>query len=594
MATGELVSEDRLDTAAGDDETDPREQRARRRWVTPLACALAVTPLVVAAVYLRVTQSGYLSHGDLSLTELMTRDVGHQWIELGPYSRDGWSHPGPALFYALALPYRLLGSAPIGLSVGALLVNSVSIVGMGLIARRRGGTPLLLITLVACALTVRSLGADPVRMAWNPWVTVLPYGLLVFLTWALACRERWALPAAVVVASYCAQTHIGYMALALPLVALGTVWLVVATPRGTRRRLVVPALVAAAVGALMWLPPVVQQVTNAHGNMGLAAAWFGDGGPGHESARTLGAGWRVVSAQYGPTPEWLVGMRRLWATAEPANLYNPRVPVMLLPVAVAAVYLIRRKVPGAVQLVSVWAAASLVGVVATARTVGALYAYRLGWAWLLGMIGGIIVAWAGWTALAAWRSWLPRRILVPLCLGVLAVLAVGTSVAQVRAGEPEPVQARLLRGLIPQMLDRLPEGDGEVIVDGSSFGGIGMRSAVLLGLERAGIPASFAPDNLAAGRYRADDGGPVRVRLRATMDIEIAMYLDQGNRLLAYSGDMPLDELRARADADQELAAARERGELWTLDPNSPRVRAAVIPPVSAVALFVEDDPPPP
>jgi hypothetical protein len=47
-------------------------------------------------------------------------------------------------------------------------------------------------------------------------------------------------------------------------------------------------------------------------------------------------------------------------------------------------------------------------------------------------------------------------------------------------------------------------------------------------------------------------------------------------------------------DRPDTAAAASDRGEMWTLDPDSPRVRAAVIPPVSAVALFVEDDPPPP
>ncbi|HEY7071406.1 MAG TPA: hypothetical protein VH479_14865 [Acidimicrobiales bacterium] len=594
MATSELVGPDRLDTAEGESTADPSEQGARRGWVAPLAFALAVVPLIVAAVYLRVAHAAYKPQGDMALIELMTRDVGHQWIELGPYSRDGWNHPGPSLFYALALPYRLLGSVSVGLHVGGLLINGVSIAGMGLIARRRGGTPLMLITLLACALTVRSLGADPIRVAWNPWVTALPYGLLLFLTWAMACGERWALPGAVVVGTFVAQTHIGYVTLGLPLVVLGAVWLVVATPKGTRRRLVPPALLAVLAGAVMWLPTLLDQVTNDPGNLGLAARWFREGGPEHQSARTLGDGWRVVSAPYAPAPEWIVGLRKLWPTAEPANLYHPRLPVMLIPVAIAAVYLIRRKVPGAVQLVSVWLVASVVGIVATGRTVGQIYFYRLGWTWLLGMTAGIIVAWAGWTALAAWRPSLPRRVLVPVCLAGLAVLAVGTSVAQVRAGEPQGHEASMLRSLMPQVLDRLPDGQGEVIVNGTSFGGIGLRSALLLELERAGIPASFVPGNFSAGRYRADDGGPVRVQLRTAMDVEIADFLDEGKQLLAYSGSMPLEELRARAPAYQELQAARARDEAWTRDAGSARVRGADIPPMSAAAVFIEEAPPPP
>ena len=594
MATSELVGPDRLETAEGESTPDPSEQRARRGWVAPLALALAVVPLIVAAVYLRVAHADYMPQGDMALIELITRDVGHQWIELGPYSRDGWNHPGPALFYALAVPYRLLASVSVGMHVGGLLVNGASIVGMGLIARRRGGVPLMLITLLACALTVRSLGADPVRVAWNPWVTALPYGLLLFLTWSMACLERWALPAAVVVGTYIAQTHIGYVTLGLPLVALGAVWLAVATPKATRRRLVPPALLAVLIGAVMWLPTLMDQVTNEPGNLGLAAKWFRDGGPEHQSHRTLGDGWRVVSAPYSSTPEWIFGLRKLWPTVEPANLYNPRLPVMLIPVAVAAVYLVRRRVPGAVQLVAVWLVASVVGIVASARTVGAIYFYRLGWTWLLGMTAGIIVAWAGWTALAEWRPSLPRRVLVPVCVAGLAVLAVGTSVAQVRAGEPQTREAQMLRALMPQVLDRLPEGEGEVIVNGTSFGGIGLRSSLLLELERAGIPASFVSGNFSAGRYRSDDGGPVRVQLRAAMDVEIAEFLDQGKQLLAYSGSMPLEELRARAPAYHDLQAARARDEAWTRDGDSPRVRAADIPPMSAGAVFIEDGPPPP
>jgi hypothetical protein len=29
-----------------------------------------------------------------------------------------------------------------------------------------------------------------------------------------------------------------------------------------------------------------------------------------------------VSAPYAPAPEWIFGLRKLWPTAEPANLYN--------------------------------------------------------------------------------------------------------------------------------------------------------------------------------------------------------------------------------------------------------------------------------
>ena len=55
----------------------------------------------------------------------------------------------------------------------------------------------------------------------------------------------------------------------------------------------------------------------------------------------------------------------------------------------------RQRVSQSRQLVAVWAVA-VVGIVATARTIGPMYVYRFGWARMLGMVAGVIVAWAAW------------------------------------------------------------------------------------------------------------------------------------------------------------------------------------------------------
>ena len=122
VATSELVGRGRLDDEAGGElgaTPTPAGSGVGRRWGW-VALGLVLLPLVVSALYLRLWHDDYRAVGDLALTELQTRDVGHNWIDLGPYSRDGWSHPGPALFYALAPLYRLLGSVDINVSVAAL------------------------------------------------------------------------------------------------------------------------------------------------------------------------------------------------------------------------------------------------------------------------------------------------------------------------------------------------------------------------------------------------------------------------------------------------------------------------------------------
>ena len=136
----------------------------------------------------------------------------------------------------LAVPYRLLGSSPSALAAGALLVNGLSLVGIGWIAKRRGGVPLMLCMLLTSLLMVRALGFEFLATPWNPWITVLPYALLVMLTWAMTCGERWALPVAALVATFVVQTHVGYAVLALPLAGFGALWLLVGEFRAWQAR----------------------------------------------------------------------------------------------------------------------------------------------------------------------------------------------------------------------------------------------------------------------------------------------------------------------------------------------------------------------
>ena len=86
----------------------------------PIALGLSLLPLLVSAVVLWSMSAVRTSRPrDYAYTELLTRDVGHHPVLTGLYSRTDWNHPGPTLFYLLALPYRLTGSASIGIHVSA-------------------------------------------------------------------------------------------------------------------------------------------------------------------------------------------------------------------------------------------------------------------------------------------------------------------------------------------------------------------------------------------------------------------------------------------------------------------------------------------
>jgi hypothetical protein len=130
------------------------------------AVAVALVPFVVSAVTVFVDGRGYHSFEDNALTELNVRDVGHHAVELGVFNRFGWHHLGPAVFYVLAPLYRALGSRSFGLLIGALILNAAAVVGIALVARRRGGIGFALAALAGTTIVSHSLGPSFLRSPW--------------------------------------------------------------------------------------------------------------------------------------------------------------------------------------------------------------------------------------------------------------------------------------------------------------------------------------------------------------------------------------------------------------------------------------------
>ena len=282
----------------------------RPRTFAWTAVALTLLPLFIAAIVLIVVvRNSYAPSSDHALIEMHVRDVGHHPVLVGLYSRDDWSHPGPMLFYLIAPFYWLTRSSSIGLNLGALAINAASIAGMGFVALRRGGTTMLLCTLLGCSLLMRTTGADFLRDPWNTYVTVLPFALLVFLVWSMVCGDLWAVPVGMFVASFLAQTHVGFVVLALPLFAFGVVWLTVAVLRssdGSRGRFVRVGAGSVVLGVVLWSPVIVDSVVHRPSNATRIIRWFRNPKDG---LHTLGDGWRVVSGQFAALPEWLTSWR---------------------------------------------------------------------------------------------------------------------------------------------------------------------------------------------------------------------------------------------------------------------------------------------
>ena len=392
------------------------ERSTRRRWVIGGAIALAVLPFLVALVVVLV-RGEFAIHGDDALIELRVRDVGSRDTPLvGSYQRFGWNQPGPLLFYVLTVPYRLLGSDFAALQAGALLLNALVIVGIAVVAARRGGVVLVLWSLALVGVLVHALGADRITDPWEPHVLILPLAFLLFLAFDAAADHPWTLPLAAAVTTLIAQA---YAAMAPPAVAL-FLWALVAVVvrnRAQLRRLQRPLLVMGAVLAVLWLPPLVEQLREDPGNLREMWTFF------REPNTTLGLGdaYSAVALQFGADAPWFRGDIPLAPFSILVDVgAAPLVPVALLALLAGLGVALWRRDESATLALTVLALAAA-AVLCLSRLVGGLFNWGLEWTDVVGL--GCWLA-AGWCAYRALTAAVRARV-APIVIPVLAVALAG-------------------------------------------------------------------------------------------------------------------------------------------------------------------------
>jgi hypothetical protein len=502
-----------------------------RRWALPGAVALAVIPLVVSAVALAVQVGGdYRPSSDDAWIELQIRDIGHRAVLLGPYSRFGWFHPGPILYYLLWLPYRISGSTGVSLVVAALTLNGLVIVGIALVARRRGGLPLALITLLLVGLLCAAEGAQTWRDVWNPNITILPFVLLVFVAWSLSCAEAWALPVGVAVASFLVQSHVSYGLVAGALMLAGgvgaaiTVWRRRGAPDHARRirSWTWSVVVSVAVGAFLWLPVVVQQVRDEPGNLGRLLRFFRDHGREH----SYGDAWHVVASQLGVVPDWV----RSHAVD---NIYTGAVELSgSAPIAVWAAVLVVaavvtwRRAKDAFRLDVLLVATVVVAVVSVSRIVGEIFPYLVAWTWAVGMLVWLAISWSvvrWWQTRGASDARVGKIALGVVAAGLVVVTVVNT-VDAATAGDPDARGSREVKELVAKVKDALPPGDGVVEIRAApTAASAWIGAGIAAQLERDGVETRVAPDlGFAYGPDRVVGDERVRLVVLPVEDVDLA------------------------------------------------------------------------
>lgn len=486
-----------------------------RLMVVAAVAATILPSLLFVPVYAGHIDA-YPASGDHALTELQVRSIANHPVLLGAFSREGWHHPGPALFYLLFIPYHLLGQSSATLPLVALTVNALCIVAIFLLVAGRLGQPNALLVLSILALYLRGFAPGFWRDIWNPTVAVLPFAVMVLLCWCYLERAHLsAMPAAVGLGSFCVQCHVGFLLPVTAALSSTVVYLLVAS-RGRWRSVIsrhwLSGLVSVLVAAVMWAPPVVQQIFGRNGNIALLWRYLRTARPDS----SLSDGVRQMLTQLGTLPAYLAGQHPVVRSGYPMPPQLPLwwglIGVALFIVAVVVSARTRRRPLLNLAFLSVVVTAA--GVLAVAHVTGPLFGYLIQWTPVAGVlwwmtIGTALVGEALSRSRRRWRSFPSgtARVLVGMCVvawltgtGVLDTIDT-TRVTPGAMAEGPPLATAIARWL----------GDGEnatsVVVDpapGPMVGGfatdrsLGITPGVIVGLRKAGIDAKastwFGPE----------------------------------------------------------------------------------------------------
>lgn len=244
---------------------------SRRSWfVAGILVALA-SILAIAAIVRAMEH--YFAEGDQALLAIYTRLALDGRLLVGAYSRYHWHHPGPFYFYLQAPLYWLTGQHLHSLAWTASLINLCSVWLVLSRLKRRGGFGVFVAGGLLLLLYV--LQTKPFLVSsWNPYVVLLPLAALIVVCADFASNVRLgAVPLIVLLASFITQTHAGHIPCVGALVLTSLVLHLRLRHRGhaqlvhgrTSDRLYL--LVSAAVLAVVWAPPVVDNVRGDPGNL---------------------------------------------------------------------------------------------------------------------------------------------------------------------------------------------------------------------------------------------------------------------------------------------------------------------------------------
>jgi len=455
---------------------------------------VAVTLVALAPVIAVLIQRWgrvYVPVGDQAILDLRIRDV---WTFssdtplTGPYSRFGWNHPGPTMYYLVALFSGLARQQAWASLVGNVLLQGAAVVWTARLSWKSGGLRWTIPWLAVITLSYWATGPWIFQQLWNPYLPFPFFTLLLLQAWVVGSGDGRRLVGMAFVGSFLVQTHVGY---AVPVVAV-TIWalvrLLMAEHRAGRtvRRwsLWWPPLLVLAV--LWTVPLVVDTVRHWPGNTVLLIKFYLGLGPEHHLPYLgLHPALGYLATEFRWRPPWLGGpdpVNRFSSLTSPSALGWLVVPVLLIGASWGVARWRRRS--ELVALAELLAVAMVAGALTLALLTGPAFPYLFFWRIPIGsatVVLSVVVLVDTLSARGRWAT-------VSLC-GILAVVTAVASVSFTRtvaaADGPvapmEPPAASILG-----QLQREGQPHGRVLVrySGSPLGGL--HAAVVDQLAREG------------------------------------------------------------------------------------------------------------
>ncbi|HEY4376743.1 MAG TPA: hypothetical protein VGM93_06275, partial [Acidimicrobiales bacterium] len=517
----------------------------------------------------------WIAGGDQAVEIMRMRDVGTAHTPLtGAYSRFGWQHPGPLLFWVGAPGARFWADTGVLVTVG--LVNAASIAAAVRAAGRVGGRSLAVLVAAGALWMCHTMALATLLDPWNPWVGVMPLLAFLVCAWAAAEGDRWSLLVAVATASYAVQSHVG----SAPLVALATVgsvtwWLLRRRWISDDDRPTIPWPWVAGAGALfllLWSLPLYQQLTGRPGNLAALVRFFRSNHEVRSSTHdVLGAAARELglhAAWLGASEDDHVGFLAVGA------IWTLAVSGLAL-VGATAVSAVRRD--RSATALATWFVVLFGGsIVAMSRTTGGFFPYVVRWTWPVAMTGWAVVAWCAWRAVAHGRMRLAADRALPLAATAVALLSVAVVASAWPVASPQQADNRALGRLDAQLRHALRPGRYDISWrDPRAFGTVGIGVGV--DLRQRGYDVAFAAGADEFGNWRVTAFDSQRPLLMVVSSLATGQWSPSAGDRLVASYD-PLDRARRReaGHLEQRIRAAAGVTPADVVDARSPFERATL------------------